>query len=170
VTKHEIRMTQEIRSTQHAAQAAGAFPPTIIVVHPRERRSKCTVEPLRDAEGFVFWTFPEQGPEPLDSYVRLGIGGPLLSTDDRDRGLLVLDGTWRLADRMEKFFRHVPLRSLPSIHTAYPRASFTYPDPSGGLATIESIYVAYRLLGRPCDGLLDKYHWRADFLARNNWE
>jgi pre-rRNA-processing protein TSR3 len=146
------------------------FPPTIIVVHPRERRSKCTVEPLRGRDGFIFWTFPEPGPEPLDGYVRLGIGGPLLSTDDADRGLLVLDGTWRLADRMEKFFRDLPLRSLPRLQTAYPRVSRLYPDPQGGLATIEAVYTAYRLIGRPCGGLLDRYHWAAEFLARNNWE
>ena len=162
-------MTKDTRSTKPEEKAAGGFPPTIIVVHPREKRAKCTVEPLRGREGFAFWTFPELGPEPLDAYVRLGLGGPLLSTDDRGRGLLVLDGTWRLADRMEKFFRHVPLRSLPPIQTAYPRASYIYPDPAGGLATIESIYAAYRLLGRPCDRLLDQYHWAAEFLVRNNW-
>jgi pre-rRNA-processing protein TSR3 len=146
-----------------------AFPPTIIVVHPREKRSKCTVEPLRGRPGFVFWTFPEQGPEPLDHYFRLGIGGEPLSAADTARGLLVLDGTWRLADRMEKFFRQVPLRSLPSIKTAYPRASYTYPDPSAGLATIEAIYAAYRILGRPCDGLLDGYHWSREFFERNGF-
>ena len=146
-----------------------ALPPTIIVVHPREKRSKCTVEPLRGRPGFAFWTFPEQGPEPLDHYVRLGIGGERLTPADSDRGLLVLDGTWRLADRMEKFFRQVPLRSLPPIKTAYPRASFTYPDPAAGLATIEAIYATYRILGRPCEGLLDEYHWANDFLERNGW-
>ena len=143
--------------------------PTIVVVHPREKRSKCTVEPLRGREGFVFWTFPEMGGEPLSDYVRLALGGPTLSMDDSRRGLLVLDGTWRLADRMEKFFQSVPVRSLPDIQTAYPRVSRIYPDPKDGLATIEAIYAAYRILGRSCDGLLDGYRWRAEFLARNHW-
>jgi pre-rRNA-processing protein TSR3 len=155
--------------SQPARETTDVFPSTIIVVHPREKRSKCTVEPLRNRAGFVFWTFPDQGTEPLEGYVRLGIGGPLLSSDDRDRGLLILDGTWRLADRMEKFFRHVPLRSLPPVQTAYPRASFIYPDPAGGLATIEAVYAAYRILDRPCDGLLAQYHWAAEFLSRNDW-
>jgi pre-rRNA-processing protein TSR3 len=145
------------------------FPPTIIVVHPREKRSKCTVEPLRGRPGFVFWTFPEMGTESLENYVRLGIGGELLSSADSDRGLLVLDGTWRLADRMDKFFRQVPLRSLPPVKTAYPRASYNYPDPAAGLATIEAIYAAYRALERCCDGLLDEYHWAREFLERNGW-
>ena len=145
------------------------FPPTIIVIHPREKRSKCTVEPLRDREGFVFWTFPDRGKESLAGYVRLGMEGPVLTAADADCGLLVLDGTWRLARRMDKFFHNVPPRSLPPIQTAYPRLSRITPDPIGGLATIEAIYAAYRLIGRPCDGLLDHYHWAGEFLRRNAW-
>jgi pre-rRNA-processing protein TSR3 len=145
------------------------FPPTIIVVHPREKRSKCTIEPLRGRDGFVFWTFPDSGPEPLDGYVRLGMEGPVLSPEDADRGLLVLDGTWRLAFRMDKFFQKLPSRRLPPTQTAYPRLSRITPDPAGGLATIEAIYAAYFRLGRPLEGLLNRYHWAAEFLARNGW-
>jgi hypothetical protein len=61
-------------------------PPTVIVVHPRERRSKCSVEALRDRDGFVFCTFPHPVPVDITGYVRLGIGGPILSEADRDRG------------------------------------------------------------------------------------
>ncbi len=143
-------------------------PPTIIVVHPRERRSKCTVEPLRGRDDFVFWTFPNVGDEPLDDYVRLGMGGPMIDPDkDALHGLLVLDGTWKLAGRMENVFYNVPVRSLPPTVTAYPRKSKVFDDPSGGLATIEAIYVANRMLHRPVDGLLDAYHWKEEFLRAN---
>ena len=142
-------------------------PPTILVVHRRENRKKCSVEPLRGRDGFVFWTYPDDGPETLDGYVRLGLGGPLLSDADRDHGLLVIDGTWRLAERMEKKYAHLPIRSLPPCQTAYPRVSKIIDDPSLGLATIEAIYIAYQLLGRDTSGLLDQYHWRDEFLARN---
>jgi pre-rRNA-processing protein TSR3 len=148
----------------------GSFPPTIIVVHPREKRSKCTVESLRGRDGFIFWTFPERGAESVSGYVRLVMHGPVLSPEDADRGLVVLDGTWRLALRMGRFFHDMPARSLPPIKTAYPRLSRIVPDPAGGLATIEAIYAAYRLLGRSCDGLLDHYHWAGEFLAKNNWQ
>ncbi len=148
---------------------AGSFPPTIIVVHPREKRSKCTVESLRGRDGFVFWTFPDRGPEPLGGYVRLAMEGPMISPADATRGLLLLDGTWRLAERMEKFFRELPTRSLPAIQTAYPRMSRIKPDPTGGLATIEALYAAYRLMGRACDRLLDDYHWARQFVAANEW-
>ena len=142
-------------------------PPTILVVHRRENRKKCSVEPLRGREGFVFWTYPDDGPEPLDGYVRLGLGGPLFSDADHDRGLLVIDGTWRLAERMEKKYAQLPIRSLPPWQTAYPRVSKLFDDPSLGLATIEAIYIAYQLLGRDTGGLLDQYHWRNEFLALN---
>ena len=148
-------------------QTRDAFPPTVIVVHARERRSKCTVEPLRGREGFVFWKYPERQVPPLKGYVRLGLGGPLLSSADAASGLLVLDGTWRLAERMEKVFAHVPLRSLPPWKTAYPRTSKTRVDPEGGLATIEAVFAAYTILGRRADLLLDGYLWADEFRALN---
>ncbi len=146
-----------------------AVPPTVIVVHPRERRSKCSVEPLRDRDGFVFCTFPHPVPIDLTGYVRLGIGGPVLSDADSHRGLLLLDGTWRLAARMEPFYQHIEVRSLPVVQTAYPRKSVVYADPSEGLATIEALYAALRLLNRDTTGLLDSYHWREQFLSFNPW-
>jgi pre-rRNA-processing protein TSR3 len=142
-------------------------PPTIIVVHPREKRSKCTVEPLRPRDDFVFWTFPKQGDEPLDGYVRLGIGGEELSEADANSGLLVLDGTWKLAEKMEPFFRDVPVRSLPPWQTAYPRVSKLYEDPAAGLATIEAVYAAHSILGRETSDLLDSYYWADRFVELN---
>ena len=144
-----------------------AFPPTIIVVHPKERRSKCSVNGLRGRDGFVFWKHPHRGPESLSQYVRLGFDGPMLSTADEEAGLLVLDGTWRLAAAMENSFADVPSRSLPELATAYPRVSKTSVDPAGGLATIEAIYAAYKLLGRNVDGLLADYIWADEFLGLN---
>lgn len=145
-------------------------PPTIIVVHPKERRSKCTVEPLRGRDEFIFWKYPDPGTEPLDGYVRLGFGGPIISqAEDGHKGLLVLDGTWKLAGRMESAFEDMPIRSLPETQTAYPRKSKIQEDPHGGLATIEAIFVAYQLLGRSTEGLLDDYYWRDDFLERNGF-
>ena len=141
--------------------------PTIIVVHPKEKRSKCSVEPLRGRDGFAFWKYPRVGEEPLDRYVRLGLGGPELSVDDADRGLLVLDGTWRLAGKMEEEFLNVPVRTLPAWETAYPRTSKLFDDPLGGLATIEAIFAAYSILRRDVSGLLDEYHWGEEFVELN---
>jgi len=40
-------------------------------------------------------------------------------------------------------------------------------DPDNGLATIEAVFLAYRILGRPTDGLLDQYRWAEEFLRLN---
>lgn len=146
---------------------SASHPPTIIVVHPKERKSKCSVQPLRSREDFIFWKFPRKEPEKLTSYVRLGMGGPVISPDDADRGLLVLDGTWRLAEKMEADYQELPVRSLPDWETAYPRVSKQFDDPSAGLATIEAIFIAYHLMGFETAGLLDDYHWADEFLKRN---
>ena len=144
------------------------LPPTVIVVHPREKRRKCTVEPLRGREGFEFHKFPAPlGIEPAQ-YVRLGFDGPLLSPQDAGKGLLVLDGTWRLAERMERCYPGFVIRSLPPWRTAYPRTSKVSEDPAPGLATIEAIFLAYRLLGRDTAGLLDAYRWAPEFLDLNH--
>ena len=150
-----------------AADSAGNTPPTVFVVHPRERPSKCSIEPLRGREGFVFWKFPDRGPEPLDGYVRLGMGGPRIGPDDAHGGLLILDGTWRLASRMEPDYGELPVRSLPELQTAYPRTSKLFDDPSGGLATIEAVWAAYHLMGRSTVGLLDHFRWADQFIAAN---
>lgn len=141
--------------------------PTIIVVHPKERRSKCSVQPLRGREGFVFWKYPRRGAEPLDGYVRLGLGGPQLTPADADRGLLILDGTWRYAAAMERDYAELPVRSLGAWQTAYPRTSKLFEDPAAGLATIEALVAAYVQMGRGIEGLLDNYPWGQTFLERN---
>ena len=62
------------------------------------------------------------------------------------------------------------VRAFSGYHTAYPRVSKLGTDPDNGLASIESCsYLAYHILGRPTDGLLDHYHWAADFLRINGF-
>jgi len=145
------------------------FPPTVIVVHPRERRSKCSVEPLRSRQEFIFTTYPSPVPVDLANYVRLGIGGPVISPADADQGLLLLDGTWRWAAKMEAAYQQMTVRSLPAVKTAYPRKSEVFEDPAEGLATIEALYAAMKLLGRDTSGLLDHYYWKERFLEMNGW-
>ena len=143
--------------------------PTVIVVHPRENRKKCSVEPLRGREEFLFHTYHPLQVEPLPAgpYVRLGYGGPEISRADTNHGLLLLDGTWRWAEKMEAAYTDIPVRSLPPWITAYPRISKVFDDPSTGLATIEALFAALWHMGRPTEGLLDSYLWRERFLELN---
>ena len=146
---------------------AAPYPPAMIVVHKSERRSKCSVEPLRGKAGFVFLDYPSQEYPSLEGYVRLGFGGPLLSDADASAGLLILDASWRNAEKMERDFKSAPVRALPPWRTAYPRVSKTFADPKEGLATIEAIVAAHWILRRPIDGLLDEYYWAEEFRSRN---
>lgn len=158
---------QAFEAAMDEVSSSAEYPPTVIVVHPKERRSKCTVEPLRGRPGFVFWKFPRVDWHALEGYVQLGLGGPPLTRADADKGLLVLDGTWRLVQRMAPTFSSIPVRTLPRCQTAYPRTSKLFEDPDEGLATIEALYVAYLILGRDTSGLLDHYRWADEFLTKN---
>ena len=70
---------------------------------------------------------------------------------------------------MERAFQEVPPRSLHGYRTAYPRVSKLGTDPDNGLASVEALYLAYHLLGRPTAGLLDHYRWAVEFLRLNGW-
>jgi pre-rRNA-processing protein TSR3 len=160
---------QEVRAADSSPQPFDtAWKPTIVVVHSKERRSKCTVAGLRGDPRFQFVRHPRR-PVELDNYVRLGLTGPVLSPADAQLGLLVLDGTWRWASRMERAYAALPCRTLPPLVTAYPRHSKVSDDPTQGLATVEAIYAAWVLQGRPTDRLLDGYPWSQPFLDANPW-
>lgn len=146
-----------------------ALPPTIIVRHPRERPNKCSVYPLRHRPDLIFLEYPLQSMPDLSGYVRLAPEGPPLSPEDAERGLLVLDGSWRWTAVMTKQFASVPARSLRGYCTAYPRVSKVYQDPAEGLASVEALYLAYHVLGRSTEGLLDHYRWRDEFLRANGF-
>ena len=47
----------------------------------------------------------------------------------------------------------------------YPRACRVFGDPEGGLASVEAVYVALRILGDDDPSVLDGYHWKDKFLA-----
>ena len=142
-------------------------PITIIVRHPKENPKKCSVLPLKGRSDIAFVQYPVKTPLTLEGYIRLAADGPALSVADRDAGILLLDGSWRWAGAMSRAFADVPPRSLHSYKTAYPRVSKLGTDPDNGLASIEALFLAYHILGRPTDGLLDHYRWADDFLRLN---
>lgn len=144
-------------------------PPTILIIHPKENRAKCSLEPLRGRPDLHFVEFTPSLSTELSGYVRLSPVGPPLTAADAHCGLLLVDGSWRHAARVHRHFASVPPRSLAGVRTAYPRVSKLFEDPPGGLASVEALYVAYRILGRATDGLLDAYYWREQFLEQNGW-
>lgn len=143
------------------------YPPTIIIRHPRENPRKCSILPLRGRADIVFYHYPIKHRPDMSGYVRLAAEGPELSLADAGCGLLLLDGSWRWADAMMRDFQDVSPRSLHGYQTAYPRVSKRGTDPDNGLASIEALVIAYHILGRPLDGLLDNYRWAEAFRRLN---
>jgi pre-rRNA-processing protein TSR3 len=149
---------------------SASFPPTVIIRHPRENPRKCSVLPLKGRPGLIFLNYPASHRPSLAGYVRLAAEGPQLSAADAVHGLLVLDGSWRWAEVMNRDFADVPPRSLSGYWTAYPRVSKRGTDPTNGLATVEALFIAHHLLSRPTSGLLAHYRWREEFLRENGLE
>jgi pre-rRNA-processing protein TSR3 len=146
---------------------SASYPPTIIVRDRRENQRKCSILPLQGRPDLVFYTHPATGIPDLSHYLRLAAEGPQLSAADANSGLLLLDGSWRRAGAMTRAFEHVPPRSLTGFQTAYPRVSKQGTDPANGLASVEALFLAYHILGRSTEGLLDHYRWAEDFLGLN---
>jgi pre-rRNA-processing protein TSR3 len=144
-----------------------SYPPTIIVRDSRENQRKCSILPLQSRPDLVFYTHPVTNDLHLDGYLRLAAHGPELTMADAASGLLLLDGSWRRAGVMTRAYQHVPPRSLQGFQTAYPRVSKQGTDPRNGLASVEALFLAYHILGRPTEGLLDYYHWAEEFLKLN---
>lgn len=137
--------------------------PTLIWRHRKENLKKCSLRGLEGREDLRFLTYPRDPLPDLSGYVVLGVDGPTLTEADRDQGLVLIDGTWRYAEVMGRKVGDVEWRSLPlGYQTAYPRRQ----DEERGLASVEALYIAYRVLGWETEGLLDHYHWREEFLKQ----
>lgn len=152
-----------------------SFLPTIILRHRKENLKKCSLRGLETEKDLLFYTYPSNMPPSLDGYVTLYLNDaptPVLSKKDAHYGLFFLDSTWNYETSMHKQTKQrYPLiyRSLPSnFVTAYPRKQTDCPDPEKGLATVEALYIAYKILGRDASHLLSHYYWKDEFLKRNH--
>lgn len=141
----------------------------LILRHRRENLKKCTLTGLENRSGLLFYTYPTDSLPDLSNCLLLKVGAPVLTREDASKNLLLIDGTWRLASVMEKQIPYpLEARSLPpGWKTAYPRRQTECPNPEEGLASIEALYAASLILGLETDGLLDRYHWKEPFLAKN---
>lgn len=146
-------------------------PPTVILRHARENLKKCSLRGLEGRSGLSFYTYPRDTLPDLSGYLLLKVGAKPLTSADAGRGLFLIDGTWRLAQLMEKQLPFVlEARSLPAIYrTAYPRRQTHCPDPEAGLSSVEALFLSARILGRPAEHFLDFYYWKDCFLKLNEF-
>jgi pre-rRNA-processing protein TSR3 len=138
-----------------------------VIRHPRERISKCSLRALHGRAELTFLTASAGFRFDATGYTLLAVDAPELTPADRGRPLLLLDSTWRWLPQLAACVGGAPVRrAVPRwVRTAYPRVSRLHADPDGGLASIEALYVAARVLGDDDPSLLDGYHWRAAFLS-----
>lgn len=143
---------------------------TVILRHRRENLKKCSLVGLEHHPGLIFYTYPVDALPDYSGFLLLKVGAPPLTLHDRGRNLFLIDGTWRLAQVMEKQLPWaLEARSLPTGYkTAYPRRQTECPDPEAGLSSVEALFIAHRLLERSTENLLDRYHWRELFLQIND--
>ena len=139
---------------------------TTVIRHPKERISKCSLRFLHDRPEMTFLRGKPDLRFDATGFLLLSVDAPPLSRADSGKPLLLLDSTWRWLSQLEDCVVGEPTRrSIPSgLRTAYPRVSKVFDDPSGGLASIEALYVARKVLGEDDPSLLDGYHWKDDFL------
>ncbi len=147
------------------------FPPTFILRHRKENLKKCSLKGLEQRTDMGFFTYPKDVLPDLSSYLLLTLNAPFLTAGDRMYGLFLIDGTWKYAETMLGQLNKphdFQTRSLPpDFQTAYPRRQDDCSDPLRGLASVEALYIAYRILDRNTEGLLDNYHWKDAFLKKN---
>ena len=138
-----------------------------IVEHPKEKKYKCTVSLLKGREDLTFLsTETAESMDWGDAVLLDPAVDRLLGPRDAGNPLILVDATWRRAERV---VRKIPCsrRRLPPFETAYPRTSKLFRDPPGGLASAEALFVASLVMERYDESFLDGYRWREEFLTGN---
>lgn len=143
----------------------------LILRHPAENLSKCSLEPLRGRPDLNFIEATAGIEVRGTGFILLEVGAPLLTLSDAGQPLLILDGNWKHVAALRRRVVGTPtVRSLPPVPTAYPRRSADNSDPLAGLASVEALYLARRILGDDDLSLLSHYRGREAFLAGINLE
>lgn len=149
---------------------------TIIIRHKKENLKKCSLSGLEKREDIIFFNYPISSKLndffsiDFSNYILLEMKGLELSEKDQNKGLLLIDSTWKYLDKILKILpSNIEKRSLPkNFKTAYPRKQTLCPDPTRGLASIEALYLAYLITKRNPNNLLDNYYFNQNFLKINS--
>lgn len=144
-----------------------------ILIDKLENPRKCTIHPLKGREDFTFRYFSGNKPiPPFTAECLLHIDGDDLAAIPRNsmRSLALIDCTWKkvpgVLQRLEQPLPRL-VRMPDGFRTAYPRMNKEGLDPSGGLATIEALFIAAAFMGKWDETLLGHYHFKNQFLELN---
>ena len=144
--------------------------PTIVIRHKKENLKKCSLKGLEKREDILFYTYPLNINFDISNYILLKMDSPCLTENDQNKGILLIDSTWKYLEKILKIIpQNLQCRSIPNnFISAYPRKQTMCPDPKYGLASIEALYIAYLITKKDITGLLDNYYWKDEFLKINN--
>lgn len=148
-----------------------------IVVDSGETANKCTIAPLSYRKDFSLIPVFGEGPlGPLTAPLLLHHEGECLTKLKpflvEVSALACIDSVWRrlpkILPRLAWEKEKAVLVKIPDgFQTAYPRVGLPHQDPSGGLATIEALFIAASLLGNWDVSLLSHYFFSQKFVALN---
>lgn len=143
-------------------------PQILILRDPRESPRKCSLTPLAGLPGVRLVNHHRERRIDAQGRILLTPDGEELGPQDAGRDLFLLDCSWRRVPTLLAAVDGEPIpRRLPPLVTAYPRRSRLFADPEQGLASVEALYAALAILGRPRPELLAGYRWAEEFLAAN---
>ncbi len=145
------------------------MPKVTVIRHPKENKKKCSMRHLVGRENYFFEIASDLFKFDASGYIMLELGAPIISEKHAHLPILMLDSTWHLLARVRKkiYGDFIPVSLPTNLKTAYPRSSKLFTDPSEGLATVEALYAALRLMGTPDESVLDEYQFKDEFLRLN---
>ena len=146
-----------------------------VLIDHGETSNKCTILPVSYREDLSIRKFRRGRPIPgLKADILLHPDGvslaELVGADSQVESLATIDCIWRRLRPIMGWLEK-PLPKLVKIPdgfvTAYPRLSRLGNDPSGGLATIEAVFIAAAFVGKWDISLLSEYFFGEEFIQLN---
>ncbi len=152
----------------------------IIISRGEKMEKKCTLFPLRARHDFSFRTKKNPGKFETHSILLFPDGEVLtakladeikkqISAAKDEKGkikldIVLIDSRWK---KTKGILESLPPMKRVSLEGYITGAKRKDPPPFGGLASIEALFVASLLLGKPDLTLLSNYHFRDSFLMLN---
>ena len=86
----------------------------IVIRHPKERKSKCSLASLHNHHLITFYNAHKDFRFDATGYILLTLNSSPLTSQDSGHSFIILDSTWRLIPHLEDCIEGEPIRrSLP---------------------------------------------------------
>ena len=143
----------------------------MIVFHVfwNDKNRDCSINYVKDRGDVLIYNKEEVANFNFDNKLILQIDAESLSSKDSGKDLIIIDMGWKDALKLSKRFpSQLQRRSISGFKTAYPKTKPSSIRPTGGLRSIECMFVAKLILrGIKDESLLENYHFKDQFLEIN---